>query len=105
MFIPVPIGLPRLAPEEGGGGRKDWRGVPKEKFAFPLLENTYSDISNCKIQKNNIIHDCEKGHVICLTGAPGPHGGPKPGAQGPKLQFSNITFSRYRSSTAKSQCV
>ena len=81
MFIPVPRTTP-LSPGGRGRGVRLTRG-PKGKFVFPLLENF--KMQKKKKKKN---HSCEKGHVICVTGASGPMGAPKQGPRGPRAKIA-----------------
>ena len=76
MFITV-SGLPRKASEEGGGVVKIDEGSQTENLYFLFPRKYIFRYFKYKIQKNN--YSCEKGHVICLTGASGPQWGLRTG--------------------------
>ena len=78
MFISVPRTTP-LSPRGRGGGGAGGVKIDEESqtehlyFLFP--RKYIFRYFKYKIQKNN--YSCEKGHVICLTGASGPQWEPK----------------------------
>ena len=82
MFTSVPRTTP-LNPEEGGWGVKIDEGSQKENCISSSRKYIFRYFKY-KIQKNN--HSCEKGHVICITGASGPPWGPK--NRGPRAKIA-----------------
>ena len=77
MFITVPRTIARKTSEEGGGGVKIDEGSQTENLYFLFPRKYIFRYFKYKIQKNN--YSFEKGHVICLTGAPGPQWGLRTG--------------------------